>query len=462
MPGKVKTATAAQQSGQRFVVLCETPSCWTPHRATHRSGLLQNCRMNRGRQEDGQQAAAAAARTARSLAKPSEAPHRARQQRLEKAADSQACASLLAALLGVLARLIRASVLLGLALPCVADSEPVPAGAQAVSCYRVEGQIEGRFLLGEANTEARVDQIRSFSAWFGAHGWLIENRRPTADDFAFCDTENIYEVLDHRGGRPTAVVTEAGYPTDLPWDKRLVWFSYSGEAGAFHARGGLLPPFGDIRSDVLPNGAFMDARWGSAGGAAPERAVFRFSSDCLKTNVQNLRLLPVGKDLEDRDKEIRQLRKTFPEKAVLAEYRVLAWTNAGQVLLPARWVLRKCAPDQRPYYEIEGWVTGVGLIAPPQFPKPKTGTRVLDVRFRDVRRGIAYLKYDLESSAWLAKDDPILRRKTSVTKRQELFITMPSDVNRWRWFFVSLLVLLLSAPAIAAAVHKKTKQAKGQ
>jgi hypothetical protein len=287
-----------------------------------------------------------------------------------------------------------------------------------------------------------VQQTRKFSISVSNDVWRIDIESAIRLAEACFDGTNVYEYLDYRSGSTFAAITKGPYPTDLEWDKRLLWFVYAMPLSVRNQNRLTFPaPWGDARNEVLPNCCRSDLQWGSKNEVSPMEVRFSYDAEVLESNITHMTLWPVGSTLSEREVEIERVHQ-YSDGLVLATYKVVAWTNLGLCSIPSRWILKRIPTEVPVTYEYEGTIDICSNLSSEIWVKPSRPVRVIDTRVRNVGNGINYVSYVTTNGEWIA-----LSQLRVPLPNKDYFLRTPV-LRSPRRVFVSILAVLVVAPVV--------------
>ena len=209
--------------------------------------------------------------------------------------------------------------------------------------------------------------------------------------FACTYRDFILEKPNYDGTNAWYIISpvERGYPIDLDFDERLIWFAYCGKDYLREREGQpVVLLYGDTRSDPSVYGCRMTTKWRSDIDLCPQAANFTFDADLFQENVKQLSIQPSGTFLDDRQKQVEQFSSNHTNGQLIATFKVLRWADNLQIGIPIKWEYNLYWYGQnmvRCIGEADNVKTTETEVVLPNLP---LAAKITDKRVRSVSKGI--------------------------------------------------------------------------
>lgn len=282
--------------------------------------------------------------------------------------------------------------------------------------------------------------------------WIIDYI-DNGQKFACSYFDYILEKPNHNGTNAWYIVSPVveGYPIDLDFDQRLIWFAYCAKDYLQKKQGQpVIIPFGDTRLDCYVHASRMEAKWRSNADLCPETVQFNFDQDLFKKGVQQLTLEPPGSFLNNREIQFNHYIQYHTNGQTVAVFRVTQWTNIEGVSIPSAWQF-----DLYWYGEHSFICMGTAdnikaverIIEPPDI-SPRT--LITDKRVRNVASRINSVRYKLTNGVIPTLDGIKLSKNIA----HDNFAQMPPNLRKIRIVLVSVIFITCIIP-LAFWCYKK-------
>lgn len=186
-----------------------------------------------------------------------------------------------------------------------------------------------------------------------------------------------------------------GYPIDLDADQRLIWFAYCAKQYLVKKNGQpVIIPTGDPRYDLELHACRLKTTWHSDAAVCPDTADFVVDPSLMHRATYLLTFEPEGDFLRERFRRIQAIRAVLARGDTLARFSVLSWTNIARNELPLTWMLEIYSRG-RVIRRAEGVANQVFLTNVLTLPRVPQIAQIRDIRARDAKTGINYLRYNI-------------------------------------------------------------------
>ena len=250
--------------------------------------------------------------------------------------------------------------------------------------------------------------------------------------------------------------TERGYPLDLDFDERLIWFAYCGRSVVRGSEGEPVPLlYGDTRTDSSVHGCRMRAEWRADSDLCPEVAKFLFAKDLFQVGIEQLSIEPPGDYLDDRLKQADRFLKHHENGQVIGKFQVLQWTDNLPYGTPIEW-------EYNLYWYGQNMIKCVGKAANIRFtderiqlPDLSSTTKIVDKRVRSASKGINHSIYSITNGNVPDVHDVDVGRDVRSVQRTRSLNSQPSKSGKLRAFIISTII---AAGLIPLAIYLRSKQ----
>jgi hypothetical protein len=246
-----------------------------------------------------------------------------------------------------------------------------------------------------------------------------------------------------------------GYPVDLDFDQRLIWFAYCARDYLHRKQGqAVIIPFGDTRLDCYVHGSRMYLNWHSSMDLCPEIARFGFDADLFQKGIRQLSWEPPGSFLNTREEQITRYIGHHTNDQTIAVFSVNTWTELQKMNIPSAWQLDLYWYGQRSFTCI-GTADNIkvleGKIALPILPRT---TFITDKRVRNASLEINSVRYFITNGVIPSVNDVKLATLTGNVN----FAQMPPNLRNVRIVILGLLLALGMTPIAFWFFTKKTNR----
>ena len=198
--------------------------------------------------------------------------------------------------------------------------------------FRVVDPQKTNSLVFAADVQVSIDLQQS-------NKWMIVYR-DNNQKYVYSDSDSIVEKPNINN--PTNhwyMVSdfEDGYPIDLDFDERLIWFSYLGNNYISERSGQNVPVlYGDARFDAYVHGCKMVPFFKSSD-FVPDKVVFLFDADLFRKGTSKLSFEPPGDFLSNRGEQFKNFLGGHTNDQVVGSYEVTQWADCGRLRLSGAW-----------------------------------------------------------------------------------------------------------------------------
>jgi len=234
-----------------------------------------------------------------------------------------------------------------------------------------------------------------------------------------------------------------GYPIDLDFDQRLIWFTYCAKDYLRKKQGQpVILPFGDTRLDCYVHGCRMNAQWHSDIDSCPETATFDYDRDLFQKGIKQLSSEPAGSFLNNREVQFNNYIQYHTNGQTIAAFKVTQWASVANMEIPTAWQLDLYWYGQHSFICIGTAENIKAIEGEIQLPSIPQKALITDKRVRNAALALNSVRYMI-TNGQIPKVDDIKLSKSSGNNN---FEQMPPNLRTVRIIFIGLFLMTGIAP----------------
>jgi hypothetical protein len=248
-----------------------------------------------------------------------------------------------------------------------------------------------------------------------------------------------------------------GYPIDLDFDQRLIWFTYCARDYLRMKQGQpVVLPFGDTRFDCYVHGCRMNAQWHSDRDSCPETATFDYDRDLFHKGVKQLSYEPTGSFLNNRESQFINYIQYHTNGQRIAAFKVTRWASVANMEIPTAWQLDLYWYGQHSFVCIGTAENIEAVEGEIKLPSISTKASITDKRVRNEALALNSVRYTIANGQIPKVDD--IKLSKSISNRG--FCQMPPDLRIVRIVFIGLFLATGIVPLVFWYIWNKKHQKK--
>ncbi len=317
---------------------------------------------------------------------------------------------------------------------------------RALEPFAVELSVETTYRPSASHTKS-PDQVIRFrlESDQARHRWRIDDRTHSPKGAWTTDDYIVQNTGTTPRGKQSLIASayHDGYPIDLDWDERLLWFVYCATSYIKENEGKpVVIPHLDARLDLNVHGCRLKSRWGSPHALVPEHADFLFDQSVFKNSVELLEFKTPGDVLDIRERLYRNTSAAYTNGNVRAVIEVSSWKQVANMDIPEHWKLLQWERGDLAYLTV-GNVDSASTLTEVATPLVQDGAWVTDKRVRTLGAKVNFVGYTTTNGNIPSATSPHVRKLISRIAQDQYYVLPPNLRAKRVLFGIALSVLML-------------------